>query len=202
MTAVDNGVEPFFTPGGERTPHPSIVAVGRLAPVKRFELLLDAAAEARQVVPDLRVRIVGDGPSRPELERWVAGHGARAWVDLPGRLPHEALRDEYRRAWVVASASLAEGWGLSLTEAAACGTPAVATDISGHRCSVIDGRTGVLAEPALLGKALATVLSDPVERARLAAAAELRARRLTWDAAALGILRVFHRVVMQHRGPR
>ena len=47
-------------------------------------------------------------------------------------------------ARLVSSASLAEGWGLTLTEAAACCTPAVATDVSGHRSSVIDGVTGVL----------------------------------------------------------
>ncbi len=197
VTAVDNGVEPFFTPGGERTPYPSVIAVGRLAPVKRFQLLLDAAFEAKQQVPDLRVRIVGDGPTRAELTRWIAEHDAGGWVELPGRVAHEALRDEYRRAWVVASASLAEGWGLSLTEGAACGTPAVATDISGHRCSVIDGRTGVLAAPAELGKALTALLTDPAERQRLATGALARARRLTWDASALGVLRVFHRVVMR-----
>ncbi len=197
VTAVDNGVEPFFTPGGERTPSPSVIAVGRLAPVKRFGLLLDAAFEAKQQVPDLRLRIVGDGPTRPEVMRWIAEHDAGAWVELAGRLTHEALRDEYRRAWIVASASLAEGWGLSLTEAAACGTPAVATDISGHRCSVIDGRTGMLAAPAELGKAMTALLTDHAERERLAAGALARARRLTWEASALGVLRVFHRVVMR-----
>ena len=99
----------------------------------------------------------------------------------------------------MASASLAEGWGLTLTEAAACGTPAVATDISGHRCSVLDGMTGVLAAPGELGAALARVLGDDVERQRLAANAVARARTLTWDASALGLLRVFHRVVLARR---
>ena len=59
---------------------------------------------------------------------------------------------------MVGSASLAEGWGLSLTEGAACGTPGVATDISGHRCSVVDGVTGVLASEDRLAAALAAVL--------------------------------------------
>ncbi len=77
-------------------------------------------------------------------------------MHLLGHVERDELRAEYRRAWVVASGSLAEGWGLTLTEAAACGTPAVATDIRGHRCSVVDGRTGVLAAPAELGDALAS----------------------------------------------
>ena len=144
-------------------------------------------------MPELRIRIVGEGPLRPELERWIAVHDAGAWVDLSGHLIGDALRAEYRRAWVVASASLAEGWGLSLTEAAACGTPAVATDISGHRCSVIDGVTGVLAVPGDLGRALAGLLTDGVERDRLGAAAAARARTLTRDVSALGVLQAFHR---------
>jgi glycosyltransferase involved in cell wall biosynthesis len=199
VTAVDNGVDPFFSPGGERTPYPSVVAVARMAPVKRFGLLVEAARQARARVPDLRVRLVGDGPEREHLARWISDHDAGGWIELVGHLRREALREEYRRAWVVASASLAEGWGLSLTEAAACGTPAVATDIRGHRCSVIDGTTGLLAQPDELGAALAAVLLDDACRHRLAAAALARARTLTWDASALGVLRVFARVVRNHR---
>jgi glycosyltransferase involved in cell wall biosynthesis len=150
-------------------------------------------------VPALRLLLIGDGPLRAELDAWVRANGATDWVDLPGHLDRTALRDEYRRAWVVASGSLAEGWGLTMTEAAACGTPAVATDIRGHRCSVVDGRTGLLAPPERLGETLAHVLADSALRQRLGDAALTRAHTLTWDASALGILRVFHRVVT---GPR
>jgi glycosyltransferase involved in cell wall biosynthesis len=195
VTAVDNGVDPFFTPGGRRATDPLVVAAGRLAPVKRFDLLLDAARDARASIPMLRVRIIGEGPTRLDLVRWIERNQADDWVELVGHVARPDLRDHYRAAWVVASASLAEGWGLSLTEAAACGTPAVATDIRGHRSSVLDGRTGVLVPPARLGRALADVLSDGRWRSELAEAALARARTLTWDATSVGILRVFHRVV-------
>ncbi len=195
VVAVDNGIDSYFTPGGTRAAEPTIVAVARLAPVKRHELLLDAAADARRVVPDLRVRIIGEGPSRPALEEWIRRHDAAGWVALPGHRTQHELRDEYRSAWLVASASLAEGWGLALTEGAACATPAVATDIRGHRSSVIDGVTGILAAPEDLGAVMARVLADRAERERLGAAALARARTLTWDASALGVLRVFHRAV-------
>jgi len=194
VTAVDNGVDEFFAPGGERSRTPLVVAAGRLAPVKRFHLLVEAATEARRQVPDLRLRIIGEGPLRAELQAWARAHDA-SWLELPGHVSRIELRDEYRRAWVVASASLAEGWGLTLTEAAACGAPAVATDIPGHRCSVVDGVTGVLVAPEGLGAALVDVLTDPQRRSWLAAAAQARAATLTWDASALGTLRVLHRVV-------
>jgi glycosyltransferase involved in cell wall biosynthesis len=139
---------------------------------------------------------------RPELEAWIRDHDAAAWATLLGHVTRGQLRDEYRRAWIVGSASLAEGWGLSLTEGAACGTPAVATDISGHRCSVVAGETGVLAPEDDLGRAIATVLGDDVLRARLGAAALARARTLTWEASARGVLEVLHGVVAARRQRR
>ena len=200
ITAVPNGVDPFFSPGGPRSTSPYVVVVGRFAPVKRFHLALEAAAVARRNVPDLRLRLIGDGPQRPELVRWVTEHDATEWVDVAGRIDRHELLGEYRRAWVALSASLAEGWGLTLTEAAACGTPAVATDIRGHRCSVVDGQTGLLAPPDRLGETLATVLIDQGLRERLAGNALARAQTLTWEASATGVLRVFHVEVLKRRG--
>lgn len=201
VTAVANGVEEWFTPGGQRSTTPLVVAVGRFAPVKRFHLALEAAAEARRAVPDLRLRLVGDGPLAGELRSWVTAHDAAEWVAFAGRVGRHELRDEYRRAWVTLSASLAEGWGLSLTEAAACGTPAVATDIRGHRCSVIDGKTGLLAAPERLGETLRAVLIDHRLRSELALAATQRARTLTWERTAAGVLAVLHGEAIG-KGPR
>ncbi|MEK7426950.1 MAG: glycosyltransferase family 4 protein [Actinomycetota bacterium] len=189
VLAVPNGVSEAFAPGGERSPAPLVVGVGRMAPVKRFDELIRAAAVARVTVADLRLVVVGSGPMFGELVSLVAELGAEEWVTFAGQLTHHELVALYQSAWVVASASLAEGWGLTLTEAAACGTPAVATDIRGHRSSVVDGTTGVLAPLPELGSALARVLSDDALRSRLGDAALARARTLTWDASALGILR-------------
>ncbi len=201
VVAVNNGVDPMFHPGDGRSASPSMLCVGRLAPVKRQDELIEAAVIARRRVPDLQLTIVGDGPLRPALEARVAAHGAQEWITLAGRLSHADLIAEYRRAWLVSSASLAEGWGLTITEAAACGTPAVATDVSGHRSSVVDGVTGVLAPLDRLGETIADVLLDDQRRGRLAAAALSRAQTLTWDASARGILVSLHGQV-QRRGSR
>jgi glycosyltransferase involved in cell wall biosynthesis len=193
VTAVPNGTDPMFSPGGTKTTHPSIIAVARLAPVKRFELLLDSVAAARERVDGLTLTIVGDGPEADRLRTRSSDLGGSEWVRFAGWVPHTELVGLYRSAWIVASASLAEGWGLSLTEAAGCGTPAVASDIRGHRSSVVDGVTGLLAAPADLGDAIAKVLLDDALRLRLGQAALERARTLTWDASALGIIEVLHR---------
>ena len=198
VVAINNGVDAVFEPGGCRSPVPMIVGVGRLAPVKRHGELIDAAVIAKQRIPELQLVIVGEGPLRPPLEARIAAHGAGEWITLVGRLTHAELVGVYQRAWLVSSASLAEGWGLTLTEAAACGTPAVVTDISGHRSSVVDGVTGVLVPLPQLGQALADVLADHGRREQLAAAALARTRTLTWEASARGILAELHGQVLQH----
>ncbi len=68
----------------------------------------------------------------------------------------------------------------------------MATDVSGHRSSVIDGVTGVLTTLDRLGETMADVLLDDDRRAALASAALARARTLTWDASAYGILAALH----------
>lgn len=70
---------------------------------------------------------------------------------------------------------------MTLTEAAACGTPSVATDIAGHRDAVVDEETGLLVDDGDLGAALARVLRDDELRRRLGAAGRARAARLTWS---------------------
>lgn len=190
VAVVPPGVDERFGPAGSRSVQPLVVAVGRLVPVKRFDLLITALAEARRRVPGLRAVIVGDGYERPRLEALRRSLAAEGWLSLPGHVGEAELVEWYRRAWVVASASLREGWGMTLTEAAACGTPAVATDIAGHRDAVVHGETGVLAGPEQLAPALEAVLGDPRLRARLGAAARVRAAAYRWELAAHATLEV------------
>jgi glycosyltransferase involved in cell wall biosynthesis len=199
VRAVPNGVEEVFHPGGQRATVPTLVCVGRLAPVKRQDELIDAAVVAKQRVPDLQLVIVGEGPLKPVLEARIARHHAHDWIHLAGRLSHTDLVDVYQRAWMVTSASLAEGWGLTLTEAAACGTPAVATDINGHRSSVVHDVTGVLVPLEALGDTMADLLLDDPRREAMAAAALARARTLTWESVARGVLEGLHERVMLAR---
>lgn len=201
VRAVPNGVGDGFCPdASRRAQHPLVVAVGRLAPVKRFDELVRAVAVARRRVPDLRLEIVGSGPTEAAVCSAIRDVGGDGWVTLHGQVAHADLVDVYRRGWIVASASLAEGWGLTLTEAAACGTPAVATDIRGHRSSVVDGVTGVLAPLERLGDAIADVLEQHDRRGALGVAALDRARTLTWDASAEGILQALFDEVVRRQG--
>jgi len=185
VTVAAPGVESRFAPGAGRSPTPLVVAVGRLVPVKRFDLLIESLARARLRCPDLRAVLVGEGYERPALEALRRRVGAEEWLDMPGRLADDEVAECYRRAWVVASTSQREGWGMTLTEAGACGTPAVATDIAGHRDAVADGQSGLLADGVDgIASALVAVLGDAELRARLGKGALERSRWFTWDATA------------------
>lgn len=185
LAVIPPGVHERFVPGPTvRSATPNVVVVGRLAPVKRQCLALDAAFAARERVPELTVDVIGDGPDRALVDAWVQQHDAAGWVTIRGRVDDDELVAAYQRAWIVVSASYAEGWGMSLTEAGACGTPCVATDIAGHRGAALDGRTGVLVDVDLLGAAIVEVLQNDDRRDVMGRCAIVHASTLSWTAVA------------------
>ena len=196
VAVVPPGVDPRFAPGPGRSPTPLVLVVGRLVPVKRLPMLVDALVAARARVPDLRAVVVGEGYARPEVEAVLRRTGAEHYVELVGRCDEDELVELYRRAWVLASASQREGWGMTISEAAACGTPAVVTRIAGHRDAVAHGESGLLVDDsASMADALVAVLRDRVLRERLRRGALAAAGRLSWEATAARTLEL---VVAEH----
>jgi glycosyltransferase involved in cell wall biosynthesis len=203
ITVVPPGIGARFSPGGEKAPTPLVVAAGRLVPVKRYDYLIDVLVETKKRHPALEAVIVGEGYKREELEAQRHEAGAEAWIRLAGRISDEELVDLYRRAWVVAGAAAREGWGMTLTEAAACGTPAVATRIAGHLDAVAEGRSGrLVAGRDEFVSALDAILRDGALRSRLAAGALEHATRFTWEATARGTLEVLAADAIRRRGRR
>ncbi len=191
VTVVPPGVDDRFRPARRRDRTPLVVAVGRLVTYKRFDRLIEVLVQLRLRHPDLRAVIAGEGSERPALESMVARHQAGDWMSLPGRVDDEALLELYRRAWAVLSTSAYEGWGMTITEAAACGTPAVVSPITGHVDAVRHGVSGYLAPPgAEMVEAVSQILTDQIVRRRLQRGAIERARTLTWERTALESLRV------------
>ena len=200
VTVIEPGIDPKFTPGGDRSPTPLVVAVGRLVPVKDFPRLIRLMHRVHQQVPETQLVIVGEGYERDELQALVGDLDAASWIRLAGRVSDEELVSLYRRAWTVASTSVREGWGMTITEAAACGTPAVATRIAGHSDGIVEGSSGLLAtSDDDLVAALTSVLTDRDLRTRLQAGALERASQLTWDATALGTFRVLAADALRRR---
>jgi glycosyltransferase involved in cell wall biosynthesis len=152
-----------------------LVFVGRVVPIKRLDLLLDALARAREADPRLRLAIVGDGEERQQLERQAAELGIAGDVHFLGY--RRELRPVLAAADLAVLSSDNEGTPVSLIEAAAAGLPAVATDVGGVH-EVVGEDTGILVpqgDTAALAAAIVEMAADPARRKRYGEAARRHA---------------------------
>jgi glycosyltransferase involved in cell wall biosynthesis len=174
-------------PATPRAERPTFLYLGRLKRYKGVEFALQALAEARQARPDLTLDICGQGDDGPRLERLAAGLGLGEAVRFLGFVSELEKRRLLRRAWAVVFPSPKEGWGITNVEAAACGTPALASDSPGLRESVRHGVTGYLVphgDRRALAERMLAVTGDVALVERLGRAARSFAEGLSWDAAA------------------
>jgi glycosyltransferase involved in cell wall biosynthesis len=170
-----------------RSDVPTFLYVGRLKRYKGLDIALHAVARARRTVPTLRLDIAGAGDDRPRLEAIARKLRLTDSVRFLGFVGEQEKRDLLRRAWAVIFPSPKEGWGITNVEAAACGTPAVASDSPGLRESVLHDETGILVphnDPEALSKALCRLSGDPQLVTTLGTAARRFATALSWDRAA------------------
>jgi len=141
VAVVPEGVEvpPVSHP---KEPVPTLLWVGRLSPNKRPDHAIAAFRQVRQSVPEARLWVVGAGPMEDRLRR-RAPEGAV----ICGRVDQAKKFELMARAHLSLATSVREGWGLTVSEAALCGTRTVAYDVDGLRDSVT-AAGGVLVEPA------------------------------------------------------
>lgn len=184
IRVIPNGLDhERYHPGADSAARDLVVFVGRLEHYKGVDLLLDAWLHVRSVRPGARLVIVGSGTAGDEMRARARDAGFGDSVSFAGFVTDEEKVAWMQRATVVVQPSRKEGWGLTVLEANACGTPVVATDVPGLRDSVRHGTSGLLAapNPASLATCLLSVLSDDTLRARLARGARAWSERFRWD---------------------
>jgi len=174
-------------PATPRAPQPTFLYVGRLKRYKGVETALKAIALARRSGVEPRLEIAGQGDDRARLERLAQTLGLAAHTRFLGFVSDEEKRRLMRRAWAVVFPSPKEGWGISNVEAAACGTPALASDSPGLRESVRDGETGYLVahgDAEGLATRMVEFATTPGLVEHLGRAARVFATGLSWERAA------------------
>jgi glycosyltransferase involved in cell wall biosynthesis len=173
-----------FAPGGARAARPMFLYVGRLKRYKGIDLAIRALAAARRTRPDLRLEVAGTGDYRGALEELAASLGQTEAVTFHGFVSEAGKLELLRSAWANVFPSPKEGWGITVVEAAACGTPSLASDSPGLRDSVRQGETGYLVphgDVDALAARMLELAGDPALVERLGLCARRFAEGLTWE---------------------
>ncbi|MFB9247095.1 glycosyltransferase family 4 protein [Sphaerisporangium melleum] len=203
LDVVSNGLDvSAWRPTGEFRREPGeavhIVAVGRLAPRKQPVRLLRLLLEARRRVPreiPMRATLVGDGPARGSMERFLRAHGMQRWVSLPGRYSREQIRELLAAADVFVAPAPRESFGIAALEARAAGVPVVARAQSGVADFVRPGKEGLLGRTFDdLVRAVARLVRDGELRERITRHnRETDLTRCTWPVVLAGFEHCYER---------
>lgn len=183
---------------------PRLLYVGRLAPIKGLETLLDAMARLRAAGTPVHLSIVGGDADEPLNGHEGALRARLARLDLGGTVTFVGAQPQERlRAWYVAADATVlpshyESFGMVALEAMACGIPVVASRVGGLQTTVRDGVTGLLvreSDPAALAGALDRLLGDPDLRFRLGREGVQWAARHRWPCVAEAVCREYAALV-------
>lgn len=209
VETVPLGTTPsHFRPGLDPTPvrakygltgSPWLLTVARLETHKGIDTMIRALPAVRAAHPGARYAIAGAGTRRAELERLARDTGLGDAVRFLGLMPDDELPALYNAADLYVGASrraelLAEGFGISLVEASACGLAVVGGRSGGVSDAVRDGETGILVDPDDPGAVAAginTLLADPTLRQRLGAAGRRAVETYyNWDRVIADFIRI------------
>jgi glycosyltransferase involved in cell wall biosynthesis len=169
-----------------------VAALGRLVPIKGFDLLIEALPPLAAAVPTARLLVIGDGPLRDQFERRAEALGMSPRLTITGaRTDVPAV---LAAADVLAAPSRNEGMGRAIVEAMALGVPVVGTRVGGIPAVIVDGESGRLVDPenaAALAGALIELALDDRLRAKLGEGAAERSELFSTEVSAARLLAVY-----------
>lgn len=131
----------------KKTSYMSVLYLGRLKPYKNIDVAIKAFAEVLKSQKNAVFYIAGVGESLNSLRKLVDELNISGSVKFLGRVSEEEKSDLLSSCWIMVQPSMIEGWGITVIEANASGTPVVASDVNGLRDSIVDGVTGILVKP-------------------------------------------------------
>lgn len=186
---------PFLLYAGRISPHKNVVRM-----IEAFSAL-KAELEKDQLIPDLKLIIIGDDLSgNPDLRRTVVRSGVQNDVRFLGFIPIEFLRIFYDEAKIFVFPSLYEGFGLPPLEAMAHGTPVITSNVSS--LPEVVGNAAVLVNPENvfeIKRALYRVLTDPPLRDRMKERGYKQAMRFSWETSVRRVLDVYCEIAENKR---
>jgi glycosyltransferase involved in cell wall biosynthesis len=171
---------------------PTFLFVGLLKKANRVDDCIRAFKLIESEIPEAKLWIVGRGAQRSRLE--AMAHGLN--VEFFGYVDEARKCELMHKAHALLVPGIREGWGMVITEANACGTPAIGYNIVGYRDAIRDGETGILTEPTpeAMARAAISFVHDPNAQRRFSAKAKSWSDTFSWDRTAAEFLDVIERV--------
>jgi glycosyltransferase involved in cell wall biosynthesis len=206
IEVIENGVDlQLYSPDPTlaRFAEPTVLYLGRLKRYKRVDLVIRALALLRDEHVPARLIIAGQGDAADAIRALSAELNLAHRVDLTGFVDEQRKRELLRRSWVHVLTSPKEGWGISIMEAAACGTATVASDSPGLRDAVRHEQTGLLVphgDVVALAEGLRRILQDTALRERLGNSARSFAEQHSWERTAAETEAHLERVLLRTGG--
>jgi len=178
-----------------------VTYVGVIKKYKQLDHLITAFARVRDEVPEAELVIAGRR-DHTELEKQARSLGLKKAVSFREDISEEEKVAILQRAWVFVTPSVKEGWGISVIEANACGTPAIAYDVPGLRDSIQNGRTGWLVPSGdieALAATITQVLTESQLREGFCGRAREWAANFTWDRSAAAFFKLLEKTALNGR---
>ncbi|HTY58069.1 MAG TPA: glycosyltransferase family 4 protein [Bacteroidota bacterium] len=192
----------LYTPGtGGKNAAPLAVYFGRLKKYKSVDTFLRALPPVIARFPALKAVVAGEGDDTGRLTALAGELGLAGGVEFTGYITETRKVDLLRRAWFTVTTSMKEGWGLTVVESNACGTPSIAADVPGLRDAVREGETGLLypyGDSPALARGMIRLIEDGDLRRRLGEGAIRWAATFNWDDAAEKTIAFLGRLTASH----
>jgi len=178
-----------------------VITVGRLASEKNLPVLFEAVAHAIQSYPEIRLVIIGDGPSRHELEKYAEALGIAARINFWGKISFHEVPRFLKAADLFVFASVSETQGLVTLEAIAAGLPVAAVNATGTSDIVRHGHEGLLTgnNSTALGEAIKTLFAHPDCMENFKMAALKRATTFDIWHQTSRMVDVYHQAIADHK---
>lgn len=182
-----------------KSKHPLFLYHGRLKNYKRIDLAIKSFKKLLKKYPNAKFIITGAGDIYNSLKNLVNTLGISNSVELKGYVSDKEKWDLMHKSWVFLMPSLNEGWGITIIEAASCGTPAIGFEVSGIKDSIIDKTTGLLSKNQKeFEKNIISLVEDAEYREYLGENAKRWAKKFTWDKSS-GLFKLVFETVLKNK---
>ncbi|HUQ85826.1 MAG TPA: glycosyltransferase [Candidatus Limnocylindrales bacterium] len=197
---IPNGVTGMNFSSQPKTLNPSLLYLGRLKNYKNIDIAIKAFTKVVAEFSNAKFTIVGSGESYVKLNSLVKKLKLEKNIIFLGRVSEEEKARQLSQSWAVVQPSQMEGWGITVIEANANGTPVIASRVSGLVDSVIDGQTGILVEPKHIdhfAHAIKNIFGDKALRKTLSENAFEWAKNFNWDTSASNFQKLIHGLIQE-----